>query len=202
MKLAFIGTKDTQVETILTQGDGSAILFPPPPVRRRRAVGAGGGRTILLDGNNDDWKGLPMLVSGEATNGGPALRMIGGVYAYATESEIFFYFSIQSNQNAATANNGGYTVLRGKSFFVGPPGVLNNDFDPSHNPLTAILISGVQHATTNNGVDLLTNSGAAISISGGLSVATTTGSGFTPAAAVRSTSAAPRTSRPEPRPAG
>jgi VCBS repeat-containing protein len=146
MRLAFIGVSGTSLETVLHDPDGEPILFPDSP-ERRRAVDAGGARVITLDGLDADWHGVEPLVSGLASTGGAGLRLLGGVRAWATAQSLYFVFSIQSNANAPTANDDGWTVLRGKTLHVSPPGVLGNDFDPGHRTLSASLVSGPDHGT-------------------------------------------------------
>src|SRR5260221_9664662 len=141
----FIGVSGTNLELVLQNENNLPILFPEPPLSHPRIVGPFGTREIILDGKFDDWVGIRPIVSGLAVTGGGKFRFLGGVAAYATASNVFFNFSIQSNSNAPQANDDGHPVLRGKSIFVGPKGVLANDFDPHGKPLTAVQISGPEH---------------------------------------------------------
>src|SRR5262249_13109272 len=43
------------------------------------------------------------------------------------------------------ATNDSYSAHQGTTLLVGSPGVLSNDNDPEHDPLTAVLVSGVSH---------------------------------------------------------
>ena len=154
MRWAFLGVTGTNQDTIINNADGHTILFPAPMTSHHRIVGIGPPtRTITLDGKDGDWAGLSPLATGLASTGGPSLRFLGGVTGFATENAIFFYFSIQSNSNAPTANDDGWQVLRGTSINISAPGVLANDFDPNHKPLTAILISGPEHGTLTLNAD-------------------------------------------------
>jgi hypothetical protein len=148
MKWAFVAASGAALDTVLQTNDHHYILYPGSgSSTRRRVVGAMGARTITLDGNKGDWEGMAPIVSGIDSTGGAAFRFIGGIQAYATDSSVYFAFSAQANRNAPTANEDGWVVLRGKPFHVNAPGVLVNDFDPNHQPLTAVLISGPQHGT-------------------------------------------------------
>ncbi len=148
MRLAFVGVSGTNVDTVINDADGNPILFPVPMTGHHRIVGIGPPtRTITLDGNDADWAGLSPLATNLASTGGPSLRFLGGVTAFSTEEALYFYFSIQSNSNAPTANDDGWVVLRGSSISITAPGVLSNDIDPNFKPLTAILIAGPQHGT-------------------------------------------------------
>jgi hypothetical protein len=145
MRWYFIGVQGTNLELVLQNENNAPILFPEPPLSHPRIVGPMGARQIILDGKFDDWMGIHPLVSGLAVTGGGKFRFLGGVTAYSTAANVYFNFSIQSNSNAPQANDDGYTVLRGKSLYVGPTGVLANDFDPHGKPLTAVQISGPEH---------------------------------------------------------
>jgi large repetitive protein len=52
-----------------------------------------------------------------------------------------------SINQAPVAAADAYTTAEDTPLMVAPPGVLGNDSDPDHNPLSAVLVSGPSHGT-------------------------------------------------------
>src|SRR6185436_5662442 len=126
-------------------------IWPPLPGMRRHVAGLATTRVITLDGADGDWGELGSIADG-SSNGSPSLRLLN-VRTYMNASDLFFAVKAQANANAPTANDDAYSVERGKSLGIGIPGVLANDTDPNHKPLTAVLIAGAQHGALTLNAD-------------------------------------------------
>src|SRR5216684_328293 len=143
MRLAFTVTSGALTDA-MTNDFGDDILYPVRP-SRRHAVSTGALRAIHLDGVDTDWAGEPQLAFGDAAS--PALRFLEAS-AYADPSDLFFNFRIQTNPNAPTALDDFYALgTIGGTLSVSTLGVLNNDSDPNHLPLSAFVVEGPEHGT-------------------------------------------------------
>src|SRR5258706_2496279 len=143
MRLAFTVTSGG-LSDAMTTDFGDDILYPVRP-GRRHAVSTGALRTIHLDGVDTDWNGVAELASGDAAS--PALRFLDAS-AYADPSDLFFNFRIQTNPNAPTALDDFYALgTIGGTLSVSTLGVLNNDSDPNHLPLSPFLVEVPEHGT-------------------------------------------------------
>ncbi|PYQ48122.1 MAG: hypothetical protein DMF59_16995, partial [Acidobacteria bacterium] len=165
MRFGFVVNSGTLTDAMLQRPGGGAIIFIPEIERpgRPHVVTSPGEHAITLDGDAGDWLGIVPLVSGGGGGGSPALRFMN-ISANETAAELFFLILIQANPKAPTANPDTYSVLRGSTLTVAPPGVLANDSDPQSKPLTAVLIAGPQHGMLSlnaNGSFSYTNDGSA-----------------------------------------
>jgi len=86
------------------------------------------------------------------------------ISATETDADLFFLVFIQENPKAPSANPDTYSLLRGSTLTIVPPGVLTNDSDPQSKPLTAVLLEGPHHGMLSlnaNGSFSYTNDGSA-----------------------------------------
>jgi VCBS repeat-containing protein len=131
-------------DAVLRRHDGSDIFFPSLEARHRAVASGNSLHTIVLDGAGGDWTGISPFVDGRASS--PALRVLEG-FGYATSDDYFFRVDIQIDPLAPTAFDDGLTAASGGALNISPPGILANDTDPLHLPLTALPVSGTQHGT-------------------------------------------------------
>jgi len=169
MRLGFVVSSGMLTDALLQQPNGSPILFLPAVQRpgRPHVVSPPGGRLITLDGDASEWEGIAPLVNG-SSSGTPALRF-QSIRATDTVNDFFFLIGIQANRDAPTARDDSYSVQRGGTLNVGPPGVLANDTDPNGKPLTAIQLSGPQHGVLSlnaNGGFSYSNDGSVAPVDG------------------------------------
>jgi hypothetical protein len=144
MRLAF-NVLSGSLSDAMTTDFGDDILFPVRPGRRRAVTTSGPPRAIHLDGLEPDWNGVPVLAYGDAAS--PALRFLDAA-ASADLSDLYFDFHIQTNPAAPTAQDDTYPLSNpGSTLTVSTLGVLTNDSDPNHLPITAFLVEGPEHGT-------------------------------------------------------
>jgi len=142
MRLAFNVLSGT-LSDAMTSDFGDDILFPVRPGRRHAVTTSGPPRAIHLDGLEPDWNGVPVLGYGDAAS--PALRFLDAA-ASADLSDLYFDFHIQTNPAAPTAQDDSYPLSNpGSTLTVSTLGVMTNDSDPNHLPITAFLVEGPEH---------------------------------------------------------
>jgi hypothetical protein len=144
MRVAF-NVLSGSLSDAMTSDFGDDILFPVRPGRRHAVTTSGPPRVIHLDGLEPDWNGVPVLAYGDAAS--PALRFLDAA-ASADLSDLYFDFHIQTNPAAPTAQDDTYPLSNpGSTLTVSTLGVLTNDSDPNHLPITAFLVEGPEHGT-------------------------------------------------------
>ena len=168
MRVGFSGTLGNATAELLTDPNGTAILWPERQSGSGRRHAAGGGttplvHTIELDGQTHDWGAIkPEAVA--ANNGSSAMRLTKA-YAYATADTFFFRFDTMVSANAPVATDDTYTVRQGKTLNVGAPGVLGNDSDPNGGALTATTVTPTVHGNLSlnpNGGFIYINDGVLV----------------------------------------
>lgn len=123
------------------------------------------GAPGVLDNDSDpDGDPLTAVLTSDALNGDLDLAS-NGSFSYKpdagfTGNDRFYYaasdgslqseavrvdIKVEYKNKAPVANPESYNVLSGETLTTSAPGVLGNDFDPEDDPLTAVLVSNVQH---------------------------------------------------------
>src|ERR1051325_2983643 len=141
VRLGFTVTSGTQIDDISSSGGAAngAILYPAILPPHHRAAGKATARVITLDGQLSDWDGLEPVAFGGSL-AAPSLRLLNA-WAFMGETEFYFAITSQTNNAAPTANDDNYSVVSGGTLGIAVPGVLTNDTDPNHKPLTAALVN-------------------------------------------------------------
>jgi VCBS repeat-containing protein len=145
MRLGFNGTNGAAVHNAVNAANGAAFIYPPLSNGKRRSV-VEEDRTFQLDGATNDWGRIDALVQGIAGSGTPALRILR-IFTYANPLDKFLYFRFEAfvDTSSPFANDDNYNRTQGSGLTVPAPGVLQNDTDPSGQPLTATPVSAPQH---------------------------------------------------------
>src|SRR5436190_3584953 len=143
--VGFDATDGFFTQHVLTQPNGSPIMIPPP-VGRRHSANTPGSRNFVLDGNGNDWNNIAPLVTGMASDGATAVRMLR-VFAVANTTDDFIYFRFDSfvDNSGPFAQDDSFARKSGQGLAVNAPGVLGNDGDPNGKPLTATPVSTPSH---------------------------------------------------------
>jgi len=153
-RLNFTVTSGTQTDDVASLHDGSStttVVYPAPLPPHHRAAGKATDRIITLDGAMNDWDGLAPVATGTSASS-PSLRLLN-TWAFMGNTDFYFAFAAQSNSAAPTAYDDNYSVVTGGTLGIAVPGVLTNDTDPNHKPLTASLIAGPANGTLTLNAD-------------------------------------------------
>jgi hypothetical protein len=128
---ATVGTPYSYVVTA-TDASGSAITYSldvsPPGMTLEPASGA------------THWTPLAAQLGANAVT----VRATNAIGAWAQQS---FTIVVSRPNTAPVAANDSYAVLQGTALTVAAPGILANDSDAEHDPLSAALVAGPTHGT-------------------------------------------------------
>jgi VCBS repeat-containing protein len=147
---------------LLLGGAGS-----PPFITSTPVTAATQGAPYSYAVTATDAAGYALTYSLDAAPGGMAINNASGVIAWTpTNAQVganpvtvrvtntrglfakqSFSIDVANVNDAPLAANDAYTVYQGATLAVAAPGVLANDSDPDHDPITAVLETGPAHGT-------------------------------------------------------